>query len=151
MKPFTMHAVLKYRQQLEDVARQRLYQAMEEEARMQKALLQINEELTDLYSGLQKDKEQGTTVDRLILFDHRIEVVKELAVLRQNELKKQQVQVANKRQLLVKASKDRKIMEKLREQQNAAYAQYLEKKETIMLDEIAVLSYARKQGEVKNV
>ena len=151
MKPFTMHAVLKYRQQLEDVARQRLYQAMEEEARMQKALLQINEELIDLYSGLQQDKEQGTTVDRLILFDHRIEVVKELAVLRQTELKKQQVQVANKRQQLVKTSKDRKIMEKLREQQNAAYAQYLEKKETIMLDEIAVLSYARKQGEVKNV
>ena len=118
---------------------------------MQKALLQINEELIDLYSGLQQDKEQGTTVDRLILFDHRIEVVKELAVLRQTELKKQQVQVANKRQQLVKTSKDRKIMEKLREQQNAAYAQYLEKKETIMLDEIAVLSYARKQGEVKNV
>lgn len=151
MTPFTMHAVLKYRQQLEDVARQRLYQAMEEEVRMQKELLQINEELTDLYRGLQKDKEQGTTVDRLILFDHRIEVVQEQVVLRQTELKKQQVQVANKRQLLVKASKDRKIMEKLREQQNAAYAQYLEKKETIMLDEIAVLSYARKQGELKNV
>src|SRR5665647_695046 len=118
MKPFTMHAVLKYRQQLEDVARQRLYQAMEVEARLQEALLQIKEELSELYNSLQKDKEQGTTVDRLILFDHRIELVQEQAVLRQNELVKQQVQVANKRQQLVKASKDRKIMEKLREQQN---------------------------------
>ncbi len=144
MKPFTMHAVLKYRQQLEDAAKQRLYQAMEVAARMQEALLQVKEELAELYRNLQMDKEQGTTVDRLILFDHRIEVVKELAVLRENELKKQQVQVAQKRQQLVKASKDRKIMEKLREQQNAAYAHYLEKKETIMLDEIAVLSYARK-------
>lgn len=151
MKPFTMQAVLKYRQQLEDLARQRLYQAMEVEARLQEALLQVKEELAELYNSLQKDKEQGTTVDRLILFDHRIEVVQEMAEQRQNELKKQQVLVANKRQQLVKASKDRKIMEKLREQQNAAYAQYLEKKETIMLDEIAVLSYARKQGEVKEV
>jgi flagellar FliJ protein len=151
MKPFTMHAVLKYRQQLEDVARQKLYQALEVEARMHEALLQIKAELAELYNSLQKDKEQGTTVDRLILFDHRIELVKELAALRHNELEKQQVQVAKKRQQLVKASKDRKIMEKLREQQNAAYAQYLEKKETIMLDEIAVLSYARKQGEAKNV
>ena len=149
MKPFTMHAVLKYRQQLEDVARQRLYQAMEVEARLQEALLQIKEELSELYNNLQKDKEQGTTVDRLILFDHRIELVQEQAEHRQNELIKQQVQVANKRQQLVKASKDRKIMEKLREQQNAAYAHYLEKKETSMLDEIAVLSYARKQAEVK--
>jgi flagellar FliJ protein len=151
MKPFTMHAVLKYRQQLEDVAKQRLYQALEVAARMQEALLQVTEEQAELYNSLQKDKEQGTTVDRLILFDHRIEVVKEQAVLRENELKKQQVQVAQKRQQLVKASKDRKIMEKLREQQNAAYAHYLEKKETIMLDEIAVLSYARKQGAVRNV
>jgi flagellar FliJ protein len=151
MKPFTMHAVLKYRKQLEDIARQRLYQALEEEARMQAALLQIKEELTELYTSLQKDKEQGTTVDRLILFDHRIEVVQELVARRQSELEKQQVQVAKNRQQLVKTSKDRKIMEKLREQQNAAYAQYLEKKETIMLDEIAVLSYARKQDDSKNI
>lgn len=151
MKPFTMHAVLKYRQQLEDIARQRLYQALEVEARMQAALLQVKEELAELYTSLQKDKEQGTTVDRLILFDHRIEVVQELVASRQSELEKQQVQVAKKRQQLVKASKDRKIMEKLREQQNAAYAQYLEKKETIMLDEIAVLSFARKQSEAKNI
>lgn len=149
MKPFTMHAVLKYRQQLENIARQRLYQAMEVEARLQEALLQIKEELSELYNSLQKDKEQGTTVDRLILFDHRIELVQEQAVRRHNELEKQQVQVANKRQQLVKASKDKKIMEKLREQQNAAYTHYLDKKETSMLDEIAVLSYARKQGEAK--
>jgi flagellar biosynthesis chaperone FliJ len=37
-------------------------------------------------------------------------------------------------------------MEKLREQQNAAYRHFLEKKETNMLDEIAVLSHERKQG-----
>ena len=146
MKPFTMHAVLQYRQQLENIARQRLYQAMEVEARMQEALLQVKKELAELYNSLQKDKEQGTTVDRLILFDHRIEMVQEQVVIRQNELVKQQVQVTNKRQQLIKASKDRKIMEKLREQQNAAYAHHLEKKETSMLDEIAVLSYARKQG-----
>ena len=49
------------------------------------------------------------------------------------------------KQHLVKTSKDRKIMEKLREQQNAAHAKYLEKKESGMLDEIAVLAHARKQ------
>jgi flagellar FliJ protein len=146
MKPFTMHAVLKYRQQLEDIAKQKLYQAMEMEARLQKALLQVQEELAELYHGLQQDKEQGTTVDRLILFDHRIEIVNEQVVHQQNELKKQHVQVAKIRQHLVQASKDRKIMEKLQEQQNAAHAKYLEKKDNSMLDEIAVLAHARKQG-----
>lgn len=144
MKPFTMHAVLKYRQQLEDVALQSLHQALEVEARLHEALLQAEAELTELYSGLQQDKNQGTTVDRLLLFDNRIELVKQQVELRRNDLEKQQVQVANKRQQLVKASKGRKIMEKLQEQQNAAYAKYLEKKELGMLDEIAVLSHERK-------
>lgn len=144
MKPFTMHAVLKYRRQLEDSARQSLYQALEVEARLQEMLFQAEEELTGLYTSLQLDKEQGTTVDRLLLFEHRIDLIKQQVETRRNDLEKQQVQVANKRQQLVNASKGRKIMEKLQEQQNAAFAKFLEKKELGMLDEIAVLSHERK-------
>jgi flagellar FliJ protein len=145
MKPFSMHAVLKYRKQLEDLARQRLNQALEEEARLQEELLQIQGELNELYHTQQQDREHGTTIDRLIMFDHRIELVKEQVINRQNDLEKQQVQTVKHRQQLVKTSKDKKIMEKIREQQNAAYAIYLEKKELIMLDEFAVLSHDRKQ------
>jgi len=139
-----MHAVLKYRRQLEDSARQGLYQALEVEARLQAMLFQAEEELTGLYTSLQLDKEQGTTVDRLLLFEHRIDLVKQQVETRRNDLEKQQVQVAQKRQQLVNASKGRKVMEKLQEQQNAAFAKFLEKKELGMLDEIAVLSHERK-------
>jgi flagellar FliJ protein len=145
MKPFALHAVLKYRRQLEDSARQQLFQALEVEARLQETLFQVEAELADLYAGLQQDKEQGTTVDRLVLFGYRIDLVKDQVKLRRAELHKQQTQVAKKRQLLVKASKDRKVIEKLQEQQNAAYKLYVEKKEAAMLDEIAVLSHERKR------
>jgi flagellar FliJ protein len=138
VKPFALHAVLKYRRQLEDSARQQLFQALEVEARLQEAVFQV--------TGLQQDKEQGTSVDRLVLFGHRIDLVKEQAERRRAELKKQQILVAKKRQVLVKASKDRKVIEKLQEQQNGAYKQYLEKKEAAMLDEIAVLSHERKRS-----
>ena len=101
--------------------------------------------MTELYAGLQQDKERGTTVDRLLLFEHRIDLVKQQVETRRTDLEKQQAQVARKRQQLVKASKDRKIMEKMQEQQNATHARFLEKKELGMLDEIAVLSHERKQ------
>ena len=146
MKPFSLGAVLKYRKQLEDGARQQLYQAMEAEVRMQERLALVREELTELYSGMQQDRDAGTTVDRLILFEHRINLIRELEARRLTELKKQRSLVEKKRQHLVKTSKDRKIMEKLREQQNEAYRKYLEKQERGMLDEIAVLSHERKQG-----
>lgn len=146
MKPFALHAVLKYRRQLEDSARQQLFQALEVEARLQEAVFQVEAELAELYTGLQQDKEKGTSVDRLVLFGHRIDLVKEQTERRRAELKKQQILVAKKRQVLVKASKDRKVIEKLQEQQNGAYKQYLEKKEAAMLDEIAVLSHERKRS-----
>ena len=146
MKPFSLGAVLKYRQQLEDGARQQLYEAMETAARLQERLFQTENDLAELYASQQQDRDTGTTADRLVLFEHRIGVVQELLKQQQAALNKQQSQVEKKRQQLVKTSKDRKIMEKLREQQNAAYKKYLEKKETGLLDEIAVLSHDRKQS-----
>lgn len=146
MKPFSLGAVLKYRQQLEDGARQQLYQAMEIEARLHEQVFQTENDLTELYESQQRDRETGTTADRLMLFEHRIGLIKERLTQQQAALEKQRVQVEKKRQQLVKTSKDRKIMEKLREQQNAAYKKYLEKMEAGLLDEIAVLSHERKQS-----
>lgn len=147
MKPFTLHAVLKYRHQLEDQALQSLAQALEMETRLRQALHQVEEELAELYHDLQRDKEQGTTVDRLILFDQRIDLVKTQVAERRTALEKQQLQVNKRRQQLLKASKDRKVIEKLKEQQNAAYKHHLDKLEAGMLDEIAVLSHERRRQE----
>ncbi len=147
MKPFTLHAVLKYRHQLEDQALQGLAQAMEVETRLRQAFNQVKEELAELYHDLQRDKEQGTTVDRLILFDQRIDLVKTQVAERRTALEKQQLQVNKRRQQLLKASKDRKVIEKLKEQQNAAYKHHLDKLEAGMLDEIAVLSHERRRQE----
>lgn len=147
MKPFSLHAVLKYRHQLEDQALQSLAQALEVETLLRQALHQVEEELAELYHDLQRDKEQGTTVDRLILFDQRIDLVKTQVAERRTALEKQQLQVNKRRQQLLKASKDRKVIEKLKEQQNAAYKHHLDKLEAGMLDEIAVLSHERRRQE----
>ena len=147
MKPFSLHAVLKYRHQLEDQALQSLALALEVETRLRQALHQVEEELAELYHDLQRDKEQGTTVDRLILFDQRIDLVKTQVAERRTALEKQQLQVNKRRQQLLKASKDRKVIEKLKEQQNAAYKHHLDKLEAGMLDEIAVLSHERRRQE----
>ena len=143
MKPFSMHAVLKFRKQLEDNARQQLYQALELEARLLEAAMQTEAALSDLDREAQRDKEQGTSIDRMLLFQYRIDLIKQQLEEQRIDLEKQQAQVSMKRQQLVKASKDRKVMEKLKEQQNAAYASFLDKKEMAMLDEIAVLSHER--------
>ena len=147
MKPFSLHAVRKFRNQLETRALQDLAQAMEVERQLREALENTEGELNELYTDLQRDTEQGTSVDRLIMFDQRIHLVKEQLHQRKKAVEKQQGQVAQQRQNLLKASKDRKIIEKLEEQQNAAYKKYLEKLEAGMLDEIAVLSRERQKSK----
>jgi flagellar protein FliJ len=143
MKPFTMHAVLKYRQQLEDVARQNMHRALQQAARLQEALFRSEEELAGLHQDLQQESAQGTTADRLLLYERRMQLVQNEITRRQKDFDKHQLMVTKKRQQLVKASKDRKIMEKLQEQQNATFRKSLARKEAAMLDEIAVLSHGR--------
>jgi len=147
MKPFTLHAVSKFRNQLETRALQELAQAMEKERQLREAFELTSRELEELYAGLQRDKEHGTTVDRLIMFDQRIDLIQEELHKRKKALEKQRGQVAKKRQHLLQASKNRKIIEKLEEQQNAAYKKHLDKLEAGMLDEIAVLSHEHKKSD----
>ena len=143
MKPFTMHAVLKYRQQLEDVALQQMHRALEQAAQLQEALSRSEEALATLHQDLQRESEQGTTSDRLLLFERRIQLIQEEIIRRRNDLDKHQLMVTKRRQQLVKTSKDRKVMEKMQEKQNAAFRKNLARKEAAVLDEIAVLSHGR--------
>ncbi|NLX18685.1 MAG: flagellar export protein FliJ [Desulfobulbus sp.] len=145
MKPFRLHAVLNYRQQLEDTARQDLHHALELERKLHQSIREAEEDLQSRFLEIQRNKETGTTVDWLLLLEYQIDLLKEKLTALHDELRQQQAQVTVKQQQLIKTSQDRKIMEKLQEQQNSAYARYLEKKELIMLDEIAVLSHARRK------
>ena len=146
MKPFALPSVLRYRRQLEDAARQELHRALQAEARLLETLARVQADLAELYAGLDRDRAEGTTADRLVLFAHRISLVREQEQRRLKDVARQRQQVEQKRQVLVKASTDRRILEKLRDQQNANYRQYLDRKETAMLDEIAILSHERRQG-----
>ncbi len=143
MKPFKMESVLKYRRQLEDVAQQELHREKAEEARVLQQVFTARQELASLYSNLQTERKQGTTVDRLRLFENKISMVHENITQLESDLEKQRQKVTDKTELLLKACKERKVLEKLRERQNNVYRKYLDKKETTMLDEIAVLYHER--------
>ncbi len=143
MKPFSMEPVLRYRQQLEDAARQKLFASLEQESKIHASLLRAEEKLSSLYSAFSLEKQEGTTVDRLLLYENRIRVEQAKAGQLRTELEEQKQVVARKRRQLIQASQDKKALEKLKEKQNLSYKQYKDKQEATMLDEIAVLRYRR--------
>jgi len=141
MKPFSLEPVLRYRQQLEDTARQNLFASLEEEKKIRDTLDTFRTQLAELYHNLAVEREEGTTGDRLQIFEQRTNILQKDIAAEEDNLNKQQEVVARKRRLLIQASQDKKALEKLKEKQNSAYNTYLNKKESAMLDEIAVLRH----------
>ncbi len=143
MQPFKLHAVLKYRKQIENKCRQDLFKALEKETVLKNQHDEKKNELVQLYKNLAVDKETGTTVTRLIMLDNRISFVKELANQAEQAYLKAAEQTEKKRKALLKASSDRRVMEKMEVRQNYSHDQYIKKKEMLMLDELAVLFHKR--------
>lgn len=138
-----MEPVLRYRKQLADEARQKLFASQKVEAEIQTRLLQGTDMLNTLYTNLTLERTRGTTVDRLLLFENRIPVVQKEIEELQIELEKQKKVVERRRRHVIQANQDKKALEKLKEKQNLNYKKYLDKKEAAMLDEIAVLRHGR--------
>lgn len=141
MKPFGLETILKYRQQLEDIAKQKLFKLLEKETDIQLKIQNKQQELQSLFSDLSEIRAQGVTIDMVMLFENRIQYVHEDLKELNNALSKQQEETKSQRDQLIKASQDKKILEKLKQQKNTAYKNYLDKKEATILDEIAVLSH----------
>ncbi len=143
MKPFGLETILKYRNQLEDIAKQKLFKLREKETDINLKIKNKSHELNSLFNSLDKIRAQGASIDAIILFENRIHYLNEELKILNQELIKQKEIIKTQRNQLVKASQNKKIMEKLKIQQNAAFKKYLDKKEAAMLDEIAVLSYKK--------
>ncbi len=144
MKPFSMEPVLRYRKQLEDEARQKLFISRKKETEISRQVEDAKQVVTDLHANLEGEKREGTTVDRLLLYENRILLEQENLLELQEKLVRQQKEVARRRRRLLHAGQEKKGLEKLKEKQNLAYKQFRERQEAAMLDEIAVLRHGRR-------
>jgi flagellar FliJ protein len=143
MKPFSLDTVLNYRIQLEKIAMNRLYAAEKKRA---EALLQLQQKETickTLINDLATLQSRGMDVIEMIRYEERIIVEKSELDILKIALAEKEEKVLRERENTIKRSKDRKAMEKLKEKQNAAWQQYLNKKEAALLDEIAVIFHER--------
>lgn len=144
MKPFTLHTVLKHRKNLEEQAIYHLARAREEEASVQRQVDNEEKALATLIENLATEQTLGIEVNRLAQFEQRIDLVKKQLLALQSLLHQKTEKVIRAQAQLISKSKDRKIMETLKEKQDEAWRHYLDQKETAALDEVAVIFHGRK-------
>ncbi|OQX20571.1 MAG: flagellar export protein FliJ [Desulfobulbaceae bacterium A2] len=143
MKPFAMEPVLRYREQLENIAQQHLLQAMEQEAAAQARHDHLTTALATNYDALERLRREGTLVEQLLLFERHNEVLREALLLATSTLHEARDEVASRRKALLKTSQDKKVLEKLKHHQDLLYRRHLDRLERRQLDEIAVMRHHR--------
>ncbi len=105
---------------------------------------ETEEKYFNLVTALAQRQTHGMPVDELIRYEEHILFIKGQMRELEDEIADAEEQVVKARTHVLNKSKEKQIMEKLRDQQNLAWKLHLDKKETAQLDEIAVMRHDKK-------
>ncbi len=142
-KNFKLQPVLNYRQRLEDQAKQELGRLLGEENALYQLIAAEEQDLHALYATRERRQSEGMSVDELLLYQNRIShKVAQLAELA-GKMDRLQDRICRQRDGLLEASRDKKLLEKLKERKADEYRREVNRRETIVLDEIAVQFHRR--------
>ncbi len=147
VKKFTMDSVLRFRKQQEDILTQKYLKVQQQEAETRNSLECLSNDHSLLITALRSKQEDGITVSDLARFEERITYLKQQKEFVHNELIRRQKAVEKARKRLLAKSMEHKALKTLKEKQNKAWKAHLDKREAIMLDEIAVLRHGRIRGK----
>ncbi|MEA3362550.1 MAG: flagellar export protein FliJ [Thermodesulfobacteriota bacterium] len=137
---FKLQSVLNYRQSLEDQAQQVLTTSLQKQNELEAKLQQQRRNLQQHDSELKQRQEEGLTVAEIDLYESQIQHCRRLIESLQGHLQQLEQQIVSERKELLHAARERQVMEKLKEKQEAEYRQELSRKERLMLDEISLRS-----------
>lgn len=138
LKKFKLQPVLNYRQILEAEARQRLAAALEREQLLCRQLAESRERFTHLCGELEARQRKGIAIADLMLHQARLQGVELRLKKLQQDLECCRQEVAERRQGLCRAGRDKKLLERLKEKFGEERKQHLNRQETILLDEISL-------------
>ncbi|SDZ74177.1 flagellar FliJ protein [Desulfuromusa kysingii] len=135
---FKLQVVLNYRQSLEDQAQQLLTTSLQKQAEL-KARLQEQQQQLQCYDRELKIRQvDGLAVAELILYESQIQHCRAQMETLLKQIQRLEEQILSERNELLNAARDRQVMEKLKDKQEAEYQQQLSRKERELLDEISL-------------
>lgn len=141
MKPFRLQTVLAYRKRLEGIAQHRVIEAKKIQETIQNKLNEEVHALALFIDEIEKLQAEGIGITELMRLEERITARKSnIAAIKKNLTEKSAL-VKKEQHNLIDRSKERQILDQLKDTQNRAWKAYLNKKEAAMLDEIATTRY----------
>ena len=137
-KKFKLQSVLNYRQSLEDQAQQQLAASLQRKGALEVELQRQHDALQQHDAELKERQQAGLTVAEIELFETQIQHCRRLIEHLQEQLQRLDRQIVGEREELLNAARDKQVMEKLKDKQEAEYRKELSRKERQILDEISL-------------
>ncbi len=129
---------------MEDIAHNRFFKAEQNRTIIEQRLNQEQIKLGLLIEKSVQLQAQGVAITELIRYETSISQNEENIGAIKKNLAEKTILMQKERENLIRRSRDRQIMKRLKEQQNKAWKEYLNKKEATMLDEIAIIRHSGK-------
>ncbi len=141
---FKLQSVLNYRQSIEDQAQQILTASLQQRRELEDQLTSQQQLLDGADRELKQRQQQGMTVAEIDLYEGQIYHCRCIIADLQERLQRLDIKIESERQELIHAARERQVLEKLRDKQEAEYRQELSRRERVMLDEISLQNKGKK-------
>ena len=115
MKPFKLQSVLDYRQLLKNIAHQELSTLLSIEKELISTVNIERNELDRLYGDQEERQRNGITPHELSIYENRFSHKAECLSQLEEKLEKTRREIERRRQTLYEASRDKKVLDKLKE------------------------------------
>jgi flagellar FliJ protein len=135
---FKLQSVLNYRTTLEEQAQQALALSQQQQRELIAAIATQQQELNDQDHTLKQRQEEGLTIAEIDIYESRINYCRRRSAQLKEQLAGLEKRIIKQRTVLLDAARDRQVMDKLKERQEAEFRREQERKERIQLDEISL-------------
>ncbi len=143
MKKFKLDPVLNYRKMLENVECQKLAEVQVEKRKLMNAIDEVRQKLEDYYENLEQRRNEGIVIQELMLLERNVQHHMKIFEKLSKKLSQAEKKVEDQQIILKKASRNKKLLENLKEKFIEKEKGLLQQKEQAEVDEIAVLFHKR--------
>jgi len=145
---FKLQTVLDLKQKIEDDEKEKLAKLIQEKIREEQILERLKQAEVQARTELREKQQAGKLdIDELRRYDSHLKRLANAIISQNLRLKELDIRIETQRQVLLKASQDKKIYEKLKEKHQEVFIQEQEEEERKFIDELATSRYKREGGD----
>lgn len=141
---YRFESILKYRKSIENNKKNLLSLSIKKFYREKRELEKLNQNLNESYESMKKEFNDGVTIEKLVKMTNHQNFYKEGIKKKNIDVENAENSVKERRQELIKAVQDKKIIEKLKEMDLNNFKYEEQRKDEKKLDEIISFKHSSK-------